>query len=147
MELVILNVESQESILERIGETQAFTKPIYGVHSIVELTLHMWAWTEEVISRVKGNEPKDPVMGDWQNADDYKSEGWINIQKKFFDSTQDLIELLKSFPEEKLDQIIGGNRNPALGTGKSYESTIHGLAQHNAYHSGQIAILKKFGIG
>ncbi len=133
-----------QKILGDITEEQANSRPVNNAHSIVELTLHMWAWTEEVMSRLKGNSPSDPEMGDWPNPNNYKNENWDAIRNKFYISTKNLLGVLKNFPEEKLDETIGGLREPSLGTGITFEAMLHGLAQHNAYHSGQIAILKKF---
>jgi len=36
-----------------------------------------------------------------------------------------------------------GSLNPAMGTGVTYAAMLHGLAQHNVYHAGQIMILKR----
>ena len=133
-----------KKILEDITEKLAYSRPLINAHNIVELTLHMWAWTEEVTGRLKGNPPTDPPMGDWPNAEDYKHEGWSEIQNKLYVSTKNLINILKNFPEENFSLVVGGLRNPPLGTGITYEAMVHGLAQHNAYHSGQIALLKKY---
>jgi hypothetical protein len=38
---------------------------------------------------------------------------------------------------------MGSARHQALGTGLSFEGTLHGLSQHLAYHTGQIALLRK----
>lgn len=54
-----------------------------------------------------------------------------------------LISVVQKFPEEKLEKIVGGERNIPLGTGFSFEGLILGLVQHNAYHLGQISLLKK----
>jgi hypothetical protein len=35
------------------------------------------------------------------------------------------------------------DRDPALGTGATYRGMVNGLVQHNAYHSGQLALLRK----
>ena len=35
------------------------------------------------------------------------------------------------------------DRNRELGTGVTYYELLHGIVQHDAYHAGQIAILKK----
>jgi hypothetical protein len=35
------------------------------------------------------------------------------------------------------------DRDPALGSGVNHRAMVHGLIQHNAYHSGQIALLRK----
>ena len=133
-----------KKILDGITEQQAFSKPLPNAHSIVELTLHIWAWTAETTSRLKGNPPGDPIAGDWPDAEQYKSEGWEEIKSKLYSSTEELILTLKNFPEFKLDEIVGPLREPSLGTGFSFEATVHGVAQHNAYHSGQIALLKKY---
>ena len=34
-------------------------------------------------------------------------------------------------------------RSRPLGTGVSYYELLHGIVQHDAYHAGQIAILKR----
>jgi len=33
--------------------------------------------------------------------------------------------------------------DPPLGSGVPFEVMLHGLAQHNAYHAGQIALLRR----
>jgi hypothetical protein len=38
---------------------------------------------------------------------------------------------------------VGNLRDAPLGTGTSFAAMISGLIQHNAYHAGQIAIMKK----
>lgn len=44
-----------KDILEKISLKKAFLKPISSAHNIIELTLHLDAWTEEVLSRINGN--------------------------------------------------------------------------------------------
>ena len=43
----------------------------------------------------------------------------------------------------QLDEQIGTERNRSLGTGVTRRETIHGILQHDAYHLGQIALLKR----
>ena len=51
---------------------------------------------------------------------------------------------LASFPPAKLGDIVGGaERDAPTGTGVTYAAMLHGLAQHNAYHGGQVAMLRK----
>ena len=135
---------SVKKILEGITEQQAFSKPLPNAHNILELTLHMWVWSEEVTNRLKGNPPGEPEAGDWPNAEDYKKDGWEEIKNKLYSSTKELVRTLKTFPEAKLDEIVGPVRKPSLGTGYSFYATVLGVAQHNAYHAGQISILKKY---
>jgi uncharacterized damage-inducible protein DinB len=135
---------SVKNIINDISEEHALAHPVKNAHSIFELVLHMWAWTEEVLSRLNGHPPQDPEAGDWPNPVGYNNDGWNAIKEKFFSSTVTLFNSLEKFPEDKLKDIVGGIRNPSLGTGISYEAMIHGLAQHNAYHAGQISLLKKY---
>jgi hypothetical protein len=50
---------------------------------------------------------------------------------------------LRRLPAARLSDRIGDLREASLGTGISCAVMLAGLAQHNAYHGGQIAILKR----
>ena len=52
-------------------------------------------------------------------------------------------DTVRGLDAARLTTRVGDERNPALGTGVTIAQTINGLVQHDAYHSGQIAILKK----
>mgnify|MGYP001574598796 CR=1 FL=1 len=132
-----------KDILESISFEQANKKSIPSAHNIIELTLHLDAWTEEVLSRFNGNVSAEPSIGDWPTPKDKTEEYWQAVKQKLFADTNKLIAVIKKFPENKLDEIVGGERNAQLGTGFSFEGLIIGLIQHNAYHSGQIALIKK----
>ena len=54
-----------------------------------------------------------------------------------------LTEVVAGFPQARWADTVGDSRDPALGTGMTYEQTVLGLVQHLAYHGGQIAILRK----
>jgi uncharacterized damage-inducible protein DinB len=44
---------------------------------------------------------------------------------------------------DRLEEILGSERDRPTGGGVSVYTTLHGIIQHNAYHTGQIALLKK----
>jgi len=134
---------SAMSILQEISVEQAFRKPILSAHNIIELTLHITAWIEETLSRFNGNKPSEPQIGDWPVPENKTDEYWKTVKQNLFDTTNKLIFAIKDFPEEKLDSIVGEGRDISLGTGFSFEGLISGLVQHNAYHLGQISLLKK----
>jgi uncharacterized damage-inducible protein DinB len=134
---------SMQKILENITAEQAVKHPITGAHSIIEILLHMWAWTEEVNSRLSGGIPNEPAMGDWPRLTDFQKLSWAELKNQFFRESQNIINTIKNFPEERLDEVVGLERNSPLGTGVSFASMILGLIQHNAYHSAQISLLKK----
>ncbi len=132
-----------KDILENISFKQADKRSIPSAHNVIELTLHINSWTEEILKRLNGGKPSLPAMGDWPTSKDKSEEYWQAVKQKIFDDTNKLIAVIKNFPEEKLDETVGGERNISLGTGFSFEGLIIGLVQHNAYHAGQIALLKK----
>ena len=45
--------------------------------------------------------------------------------------------------DQRLLEPTNDPRSRPLGTGVSYYELLHGIVQHDAYHSGQIAIIKK----
>ncbi len=132
-----------KDILESISFEQVNKKSIPSAHNIIELILHLDAWTEEVLNRFNGNVSAEPLMGDWPAPLFQTVEYWQAVKQKLFADTNKLIAVIKKFPEDRLDEINGGERNAQLGTGFSFEGLIIGLVQHNAYHSGQIALLNK----
>jgi hypothetical protein len=44
---------------------------------------------------------------------------------------------------ERLDEPVGGYRSRELGSGVSWYVMLHGVSQHDAYHLGQVALLRK----
>lgn len=135
---------SRTSLLEDVSAAMARQRPPSGVHSIWELVLHMTAWTREVARRVREHEARDPEMGDWPpvpaRADD---AAWRNAMQALDAAHADLVAVVGSLDAEGLTRRIGDARNRALGTGLTVEQTVNGLVQHDAYHSGQIAVVRR----
>lgn len=131
------------SILTGISCGQAVTRQSQSIHSIAEIALHICVWIEEVSSRLEGNEPKDPASGDWNNVGNLTEEKWKKIITRIFTGHEKLITLVKNFPFERFEEQVGKERNPELGTGFTYREMLVGLMEHNIYHGGQIALLKK----
>ncbi len=134
---------SLKIILDEVTFKQAFNRPTKSTHSIVELTLHIDAWTQEVLSRLNGNVHNEPLNGDWQDPKEISEKYWAELKQQLYNNTNKLIAALKNISTEKLSKIVGTERNAAAGTGYTHEVMIFGLLQHTAYHSGQISLLKK----
>jgi uncharacterized damage-inducible protein DinB len=134
---------STKSLLDGITASEAALRPAAGVHSIWEIVLHMDGWQREVTRRLQGSVPDIPLEGDWRPLPQITEEAWQKTQAALEESLHELIAALKNLPGAKLEESVGGIRNPEKGTGVSYWAMIAGLSQHNAYHSGQIAILRK----
>ena len=55
----------------------------------------------------------------------------------------ELIAAVRQLPESRLFAPTNDPRDRPLGTGVTYYEMLHGLVQHDVYHAGQIAIVKK----
>lgn len=133
------------TLLQGLTAEAAAAYPVPGGHSVWEIVLHMISWQNEVRRRLEGNEPDMPEEGDWPEVGQVTEAAWKRDRKRLGESLTDLLDTLNSLREEDLDRTGGGldDRDPALGTGVTLRAMVNGLVQHNAYHSGQIALLRK----
>ena len=133
---------SSKAIHGDISAAEASARPIVGVQNIWETTLHMIAWTEEAASRVRGNEARAPERGDWPPMPDATTELWHETIAQLGAARQELLDALEKVHEEDLytqvplAQGIDESRNTRA-------QTASGLLEHDIYHLGQIALLKK----
>lgn len=134
---------SRAAILADITAKEASLRPPGGVHSIWELVLHMDAWTQEVTRRLGGAAPELPQQGDWPAIPEPTDAEWQSARHGLDETHAALITAMKAAPDMDLDAMVGATHDAPLGTGISVRATLHGLAQHDAYHCGQIAILKR----
>ena len=134
---------SVRDVLDGVDVVIATRRVWPGVHTIGELVLHMTAWTREVTRRLRTGVAQEPADGDWPVCTATTADDWHAIVAAFDAAHADLIAALASLDETKLDQPIGDARVRELGSGVSRYVTLHGLAQHHAYHAGQITLLKK----
>jgi uncharacterized damage-inducible protein DinB len=132
-------------ILEGIGAGQAFARPLRDVHSIAEIVRHMVSWQDEVRYRLQGQAPGLPPEGDWPEAGPGTESEWQSCLEKLRESTGRLLDFLTTLPAAALNRRVGSSSDRSLATGMSVRAMLYGVVSHNAYHSGQIAILKKEG--
>lgn len=131
-------------LLSAANPLQVFKHPIPNAHSIAELTLHLTAWTEEVIDRINGEGAKEPTRGDWPEPVAQSDSEWKLIVNDFDKANQKLIQLVSGLNLSDWSSLIKDERNSALGTGVNHAQLVNGLIQHYAYHAGQIALLLKY---
>jgi uncharacterized damage-inducible protein DinB len=131
-------------VLEDVTGAEAAERPLAGAHSIAELVLHCLAWTEEVGRRLGGAGAVLPARGDWPEASPLDDERWTALRGELRTAGERLDRVLESMPPERLrERVAGPPSDPPLGSGIRFDVMLHGLAQHNAYHGGQIALLKR----
>lgn len=131
--------DSLRAILDGLTAHSAAARPLANAHSAGEIVLHLTAWTREVTRRLRDRVARDPQDGDWPAAD----RAWEGAVDALARAHAELLDAVAAFPPAELDQTVGDARDRPLGAGVSYAVMLHGIAQHYAYHAGQIALLRK----
>lgn len=128
------------SLLAGVTAAQAAAHPVPGAHSIWELTLHIGAWKSACLRRLNGDPAQLTDDEDWPKVGDTSEDSWLAAKQHLIDVHEQLLEAISSTDESRLDLPIIGERDPEFS---SVYVTLHGGVQHDLYHAGQIAILKK----
>ena len=127
-------------LLENVDAATAAAKPLAEVHSIWELVLHVAVWDDAASRRLNGQKyqptglanfplvPKPTEAAAWQKC--------IAETKRTHDS---LVKTVAALPDSRLRDRVPGKRY-------DFYHMLQGIAQHELYHAGQIAILKKAGV-
>ncbi|MGH7628257.1 MAG: hypothetical protein ACREOF_02500 [Gemmatimonadales bacterium] len=74
-------------------------------------------------------------------------DAWSRTLDAFDAAQQELIAAVSRSDSRRLDELVGGGRSPEAGTGVSWYVMLHGVSQHDAYHAGQMALLRKLARG
>jgi uncharacterized damage-inducible protein DinB len=131
------------SILAGIDHVGASARPLAHAHSIWELVLHLTAWKNEVRRRIGGAPAAEPQEGDWPPVATTSKKAWQQALADLERAHRDLVAAVGKLPEPTLHEPTRDPRDRATGAGVSHYVLLHGIVQHDVYHAGQIAILKK----
>ena len=116
---------------------QAAARPVAGAHSIWELVLHVTSWTEIVRERLVGSAKSEPTPEeDWPPVRDQSAEAWRGAVERLKDAHRELAADVAQLDDSMLIGRVPGKEHSVL-------AMIHGVVEHDAYHGGQIAILKR----
>lgn len=128
-------------MLDGVTATEAAQKPIPTAHSIWEIILHMTAWTREVARRLRGGTDYEPEGGDWPSTPRMSDQAWNSTLNDLASAHNELLRVLDSFPEDRLSELVQSEREKQAGI--NFYLMLHGLVEHNVYHSGQIVLMRK----
>lgn len=128
------------ALLKGVTAEQAAARPIPGAHTIWELTQHIRAWEGACLRRLNGDPAQLPDSEDWSDVNDFSEASWEKTKQSLVQTHQQLLQALASLDDSSLDQPI--INDPQINSSSVYV-TLHGGVQHDLYHAGQIAILKK----
>lgn len=131
------------AVLAGIDAPQAVWRPVPHVHSIHEILLHMTAWTDEVRRRLEGGAPGEPVEGDWPPVRDPSPTGWQQALAAHEAAHAALVAAVGRCDPERLEDLVGMAHDTPPAAAVTFSIMLHGLVEHEAYHCGQIGLLKK----
>jgi uncharacterized damage-inducible protein DinB len=128
---------SLREILAGVTNAQAARRPIPGAHSIWDIVSHITQWDIVVRKRLAGERIVTlPPQQDWPAVRDPGARAWRKALANLQRSHRELCAAIVRFPVRRFSQMVPGRKY-------SYYRMLHGIAHHDAYHAGQIALLKK----
>ena len=130
-------------VLEGVTAAQAARRPIASAHTAWEIVLHMTSWNREVLRRLRTGVSREPEDGDWPTPAETSEERWRADVRALARSFRELIEAARALPPERLETVLGDERDRPLGSGVSHYVLLHGIVHHNVAHTAQIALLRR----
>ncbi len=106
-------------------------------NSIWQLTTHLIYWRTTVVNRLNGSDNLPPFR-DFFIPDTLSEANWKQTLLDFESTYHLLRNAIQHIKEEQLDK-------PSPKPGQSFYQLIMGCLQHDAYHLGQMVLLKKNG--
>ena len=128
------------AVLDGVTAQQAAANPIPSAHSIWELTMHIEAWERACLRRLNGDPARLTDEEDWRPIDDTSDAAWESTKQQLVDTHRELLDAIAQVDEARLNEPIITNASTPFS---SVYVTLHGGVQHDLYHAGQIAIVKK----
>ena len=95
-------------------------------HSVGQLVQHLVFWNSQSLARIKGEHPAEP--GDNNETFKFDPKQWNSIVKQFDEVMTSLEAQVSSADDAKVQKIA---------------PMVARIAQHNAYHLGEIVMVRK----
>ena len=123
-------------LLDDVDAATAAAKPLADAHSIWELVLHIAAWDAAACRRLGGEKIQPAGVANFPVVPKPTDAAWRKSVSQVKRTHDVLIKTVAVLPNARLRERVPG---------KKYDfcHMLHGVAQHELYHAGQIAILKK----
>jgi uncharacterized damage-inducible protein DinB len=123
-------------LLEGMSAEDASKHAVAGAHSIWELVHHIGAWNTIVHHRLQGETVEVTTERDWPPVWEVSEPAWKRALESLTESRARLRKVAAGLKDGQLDE-----KPP--GSPVSRYTVLHGIIQHDLYHAGQIAVLKK----
>ena len=125
-----------DATLTGVTAEQAAARPLPGGHGIWELTLHIAVWDRIVARRLGGKAYEPSAAEDWPAVTETTEHAWRRAVANVRQARAELRAALLAFDDQRLHDTVPGKTY-------SFYVMAHGIVQHDLYHAGQIALLKK----
>lgn len=124
------------TMLRDVTASEANMRPIPGSHTIAELVQHLVYWKQATVQRVNGELVSPSHDEQWPPHRDTSESAWRQVLKLLQSRHQALMQTIEKLSDQQLPQPIAG---------RDYDVYVqlHGSLQHDLYHTGQIALLKR----
>jgi uncharacterized damage-inducible protein DinB len=132
-----------DPMLELLSDVDAKTAakhPLKDAHSIWELVLHITAWDGVALCRTQGTASQLTDRRNFPRVKDTSPAAWKQALTDLKKTHSALISAVAAFPESRLLEQVPGKK----AKHQTFFYLFSGIVQHELYHAGQIALLKKF---
>lgn len=129
-----------KNALDGVTAEQAVWKPAGVDNSIWEIVSHLNFYNFAYVERFKGVDyeyPLDDNDATFSSSDRATDEAWTAEAARLDAILTEFRELIEAADESKFDQPVS-TENPA-----KWKALISNINAHNAYHGGQIMLLRK----
>jgi uncharacterized damage-inducible protein DinB len=127
---------SLEELLHDLAYEGAAARPLPNVHSIWEIVLHLTAWLDAVRRGAEGERVELSPAQDWPAAPEASDAQWQVALGNLESAHEKLRGTILALDPTRLDHRVPGKPY-------SIYFMLQGAIQHNVYHAGQVALLKK----
>jgi len=125
--------------LSGLSAENAARKDAAGSHTVWEIVTHLVFWNGRWLVRLKSGTPSEMESensGTFMNGTADEA-AWSEIRQKLFSTLEQIEESVKAATEEDLQ------KEAFPGYGAAWLDVFCQMAIHNAYHTGQIVLLRK----
>jgi len=119
-----------------VDTATAAARPLPNIHSIWELVLHIAAWDAVACRRIAGETVQLTGTANFPVVPKPTAAAWRKAVAQTKRTHDALVKTVAALPESRLRDRVPGKKY-------DFYHMLHGVAQHELYHAGQIAILKK----
>lgn len=123
-------------LLKDVDSARALHRPLPDAHTIWELILHVVAWKRYTAIRLRDQRAEMNESLDWPKPTETSEADWQRTVRELRDIQAELISASAALKDDQLETPVAGGRVPRY-------LVLQGIMQHDIYHAGQIALLKK----